>query len=81
MTFCTLKAKDALLEELKGMEEDKKLDFVTRKRAEIEAITAVSSDLIIPDMFGSLLTQILTNSMLRNAKNGRQIFRRHAWTN
>ena len=56
MTFCTLKAKDALLEELKGMEEDKKLDFVTRKRAEIEAITAVSSDLIIPDMFGSLLT-------------------------
>ena len=81
MTFCTLKAKDALLEELKGMEEDKKLDFVTRKRAEIEAITAVSSDLIIPLMFGSLLTQILTNSMLRNAKNGRQIFRRHAWTN
>jgi hypothetical protein len=81
MTFCTLKGKDALLEELKGMEEDKKLDFVTRKRAEIEAITAVSSDLIIPHMFGSLLTQILTNSMLRNAKNGRQIFRRHAWTN
>jgi hypothetical protein len=46
MTFCTLNAKDALMKELKEIGDDDKSEFIKRKQAERETITAVSSGLI-----------------------------------
>jgi hypothetical protein len=60
MTFCTIKAKETLLEEFRQIADDKQPDFIKQKQAERDAITMVSSSPNAIDEVRLILTRIKT---------------------
>jgi hypothetical protein len=80
MMFCTVKAKEDLLEELKKIDHDKQADFITRKQSEKDTILAVRTCSIYFEEVDLKLIKI-ESSTLRNVISGQQVFRLLVVTN